>query len=311
MKRALRIENEIGRALERTHDACDRAARREADPVGFVHRYSDPLDQELVALLAATMAFGSVKVIRRKIDEVLERIELRPVDASESLPRLQKALAKFRHRVFIGDDLARLLFGARALQLEHGSLGGHFESILAAQNLSRFASKNESASSEKPSEEEYERFRDSIRRLARALRDAGGIREGGPRRGPAHLLPNETGSGGMKRFLLFLRWMIRPNDDVDLGIWRVDPAILVCPVDVHIHRLATNLGWTKRKGADWTTALDVTRALARHRPKDPVAYDFALCHLGMLQNCPSRRDEVRCEGCGIRPVCRHWVGRSA
>jgi hypothetical protein len=28
--------------------------------------------------------------------------------------------------------------------------------------------------------------------------------------------------------------------------------------------------------------------------------------MGMLQRCPSRRDAVRCEGCGVQPVCRHW-----
>ena len=44
------------------------------------------------------------------------------------------------------------------------------------------------------------------------------------------------------------------------------------------------------------------RALRRFDREDPAKYDFALCHMGMLQRCPSRRDPVRCEGCGYAGV---------
>ncbi len=88
------------------------------------------------------------------------------------------------------------------------------------------------------------------------------------------------------------------------------------PVDVHIHRLARNLGFTRRRDLSWKTTEEITLALARLDPADPVAYDFSLCHMGMLQGCPSRRDPGRCEGCGVKPVCIHWarsdkVGRAA
>ena len=52
--------------------------------------------------------------------------------------------------------------------------------------------------------------------------------------------------------------------------------------------------------------MEITRALARLDPEDPTRYDFSLCHMGMVQRCPSRPDAVRCEGCGVRPVCVHW-----
>jgi endonuclease III len=105
--------------------------------------------------------------------------------------------------------------------------------------------------------------------------------------------------------------MIRPADGVDLGLWRVSPRLLVCPVDTHIHKLAKNLGFTKRADLSWETAEDITRALARFDPEDPVKHDFSLCHLGMLQRCPSRRDVKMCAGCPVMPVCLHWdKGRS-
>jgi endonuclease III len=100
--------------------------------------------------------------------------------------------------------------------------------------------------------------------------------------------------------------MVRPADGVDLGMWNVPPARLLMPVDVHIHRLARNLGFTRRTSASWKTTEEITGALARFNAADPVSYDFALCHMGMLQRCPSRRDAALCEGCGVKPVCIHW-----
>ena len=78
------------------------------------------------------------------------------------------------------------------------------------------------------------------------------------------------------------------------------------PVDTHIHKLAKNLGFTRRNDLSWRTTEEITYALAAFDEADPVKYDFALCHMGMLQRCPSRRDAEKCEGCGVKPVCRHW-----
>jgi hypothetical protein len=83
------------------------------------------------------------------------------------------------------------------------------------------------------------------------------------------------------------------------------------PVDVHLRRIGYNLGFTRQKTASWRAAEEITEALRRFDPDDPVKYDFSLCHLGILQRCPSRRDAVRCEGCGIKDVCLHWWGRKA
>ena len=100
--------------------------------------------------------------------------------------------------------------------------------------------------------------------------------------------------------------MARPADGVDLGLWDVSTALLVIPVDTHIHKLGRNLGFTARKNVSWKAAEEITAALRRFDAGDPVKYDFALCHLGMLQRCPSRRDAELCRGCGIKAVCRHW-----
>jgi hypothetical protein len=153
-------------------------------------------------------------------------------------------------------------------------------------------------------------MRAALAALCDGIREAGGLVRGNRRRGPAHLLPDPRGSSGNKRLLLFLRWMVRPADGIDLGQWEVPASRLLIPVDVHIHKLARNLGFTSRRGLSWRTTEEITRALARLDPADPTKYDFSLCHMGMLQRCPSRADAARCEGCGVMPVCIHWSKKS-
>ncbi len=235
---------------------------------------------------AACIAFGNVKAIRAKLDDLLTRVGPSPSRAADDPAALRARLRGWKHRVFLGDDVARLLAGARAVQREHGSLGTLFEAELAARGA---------------------RLRDALAAWCDAIRAAGGLRRDGRRRGPAHLLPDPRGPSGSKRLMLFLRWMVRPADGVDLGLWDVDPSRLLIPVDVHIHRLARNLGFTSRRDLSWRTTEEITAALSRFDPRDPVSYDFSLCHMGMLQRCPSRRDEARCEGCGVQPVCIHWA----
>jgi uncharacterized protein (TIGR02757 family) len=274
----------VKQALDRVRARCDVEARRAADPVGFVHRYSAAEDRELVALAAACIAFGNVKTIGSKLRELLSRLGPHPAHDADDMPALLARLRGWKHRVFRGEDVARLLAGARAVQRANGSLGALF-----GRELERGAS-----------------MREALAALCDAIRDAGGLHAEGSRRGPAHLLPDPRGPSGSKRLLLYLRWMIRPDDGVDLGLWDVDPGRLLVPVDVHIHRLARNLGFTQRRHLSWRTTEEITAALAAFDPSDPASYDFSLCHMGMLQGCPSRRDARRCDGCGVQPVCIHW-----
>lgn len=280
---------ELAVALERVRSETDVAARRAADPVAFVHRYREPLDQELVALAASAIAFGNVVSIRRSVEDALRRLGPSPARALVDLETAQRLLRGFVHRLLRGDDVARLLWGARAVQLEHGSLGACFGAAYA-RTLD---------------------LRSSLAELCDAIRARGGLTRGGKRRGPAHILADARGASANKRLMLFLRWMIRPADGVDLGLWDVPAAALVIPLDTHIQKLARNVGLTDRRDASFRTAEEITRALATLDPRDPVKYDFSLCHLGMVRGCPSRRDETRCRGCPVMPVCRHWRGRGA
>lgn len=303
----------VKKALDAVRAREDLRARRKNDPVEFVHRYTSLHDRELVALVAANLAFGNVKAIRTKVSELLDRMERvskSPARAADDARGLLRALDGWKHRVFLGEDVAKLLVGARTLQREEGSLGQAFATELA---------KADRAIASKEDDDAGEALKEALASFCDRIRVAGGLPLPGEsktgRRGPVNLLSNARAGGGAKRLLLFLRWMVRPEDGIDLGLWSawVPARRLLMPVDVHIHKLSRNLGFTKRTDVSWKTAVEITTALANlggpEAREDPTRYDFSLCHMGMVQRCPSRKDPVRCEGCGVRPVCIRWVQR--
>ena len=92
-------------------------------------------------------------------------------------------------------------------------------------------------------------------------------------------------NSGCKRLNMYLRWMVR-NDKkgVDFGIWKkIKPADLICPIDVHVARVAKRFQLLDRKQADWTAAVELTQYLRTLDAADPVKYDYALFGLGVME----------------------------
>ncbi|MBK6459609.1 MAG: TIGR02757 family protein [Myxococcales bacterium] len=282
--------------LDRVRSDCPLGERRARDPVEHVHAFSTRDERELVGLLASALAFGNVATIRAKIAEVLERLDHEPVQRAEARAELDRRLRGFVHRLFRGEDVAGLLFGARACQRRFGSLEAVFKEGLARAEAA--GGPRDAATWE------------ALAFLVDEVRREGGLDRPTTRRGPAHLLPDVRRGGGAKRLFLFLRWMIRPADGVDLGVWSLPPSHLACPVDTHILKLGRNLGLTARADAGRRTVREITASLAALDPVDPVKYDFSLCHLGMATRCRERFDPAVCGGCPVRPACRHATRRA-
>ena len=82
---------------------------------------------------------------------------------------------------------------------------------------------------------------------------------------------------------MFLRWMVRQNSPVDLGLWKwADPASLLIPLDVHVMQEAAKLGLIpETASASRKTAELLTSALNEVFPGDPCRGDFALFGLGV------------------------------
>lgn len=279
-------------AVARWHEEFRASRRFEAlarDPLQFARRYEDRLDRELVAMVSALLAFGKVTIITAKLEALLARLGQSPSLTARTLSReaLVASLASFRHRTFAGADIARLLYAAGVLQSRDGGL---YVSL--------------------------ERAYESRGDLRAALCDwVGELRSvawpEGMSRASRHLVPDPEGPSAAKRLWLLMRWVVRPDDGVDLGLVKIPPSALVIPVDVHVHRIARNLGLTARTDASRRTADEITDALRTLSPDDPVQYDMAVCHLGIAQRCPSKRDDTRCRGCALIDVCVHQVGVNA
>ena len=267
----------------------------EPDPLQLVLRYTDPYDQEVAALIAAAFAYGRADIVVRNAGTVLDSMGASPhaylltFDESEALTRFQG----FAHRFHKTADLVALLCCIAQVLQKYGSLGDLFRECYDERDQDIGPS--------------LARFIHVILSLEacpeRSERDG----EGPGRRSLHYLLTSPDDGSACKRMNLFLRWMVRRTPP-DLGIWDfVDPAKLVVPLDTHVHRIATFLGLTKRKSADWRTARDVTDRLAGFDATDPVRYDFAICRLGILDLCSRKRRKENCDVCLLRDVCRFPV----
>jgi uncharacterized protein (TIGR02757 family) len=240
------------------------------DPIQIVRRFTDPADQEVVGFCAAALAFGRVSSVLQSIERVLAVMGPQPAAFVRTFePRHHAAaLAPIVHRWTRGVDLAALLWVLRQMYDRAGSIEAFFLEGYdpAAEHVG-------------PALDSF-----SSRALALDLTAAYGARLP-VRAGVGYFFPRPSNGSGCKRINLFLRWVVR-RDALDLGSWRrVSPRHLVVPLDTHIIRVGRCLRLTRRTSPGWPMALDITAALRQLDPQDPVKYDFAMCHLGMMNAC--------------------------
>jgi uncharacterized protein (TIGR02757 family) len=121
--------------------------------------------------------------------------------------------------------------------------------------------------------------------------------------GLTFFFPRQSSAGAQKRWNMYLRWMVR-RDEVDVGIWDfIDPADLVVPLDTHIFKIGRCLGWITGRTPSYRAAQEVTRALGRYCPSDPLKYDFFLCHgVGIGAGCTGIRSRKCSQRCAVYEI---------
>ena len=262
---------------------------RANDPISFCHRFVDPLDQEIVGLVASSLAYGNVRSILQSLEIVIPKMTPSPRRFIEDfdIRYCSEPFSGFKHRFNDSRDLCALFFAARKMIAEAGSIGSYFASFYDSQ-----ADDLTSAISA---------FTSEVLRMdytpifsCHELQTDSNF---------AFFFPSPSGGSACKRLCMYLRWMIRPADGVDLGLWSgISPAQLVIPVDAHIQRIARFLGFTSRRQPDWRMAREITAALKDFDPDDPVKYDFSLCHLGISEGC-NGSNRTACLTCPLSEVC--------
>jgi uncharacterized protein (TIGR02757 family) len=260
------------------------------DPLEFVHQFEKPEDQELVGLVASSLAYGQVERILISLRTVLELMGNQPYRfiVNFNPKKDAKIFDGFVHRFNSGNDIACLIYFAQQMIKKNGSVGRFF--------LNGYL----------PEDKNIKNSLESFSKRALLL-DSSPIY--GKEKLPHHagvrfFFPSPNDGSPCKRLNLYLRWMVRRDDKLDFGLWEdIPPDKLIIPLDTHIARISHNIGLTKRKNADWKMAEEITDNLKKLDPSDPVKYDFALCRLGILEHCPKKKDYDKCERCLVKKVC--------
>lgn len=228
------------------------------DPISIPHLFTKKQDIEVAAFFAATLAWGQRVTIINNCKKLMGWMDNAPHDflLNHEESDRQRFLG-FVHRTFNDTDLLYFIEFLTTYYKQNDSLETAF---------SQFIGKHDGT---------IEKSLVGFNTLFFSLPYA-------PQRTQKHVATPARKSA-CKRLNMFLRWMVRQDDnDVDFGIWKkISPAQLVCPLDTHVHRVATGLGLLKRKPADWQATIELTEQLSQLNPDDPAIYDYALFSLGV------------------------------
>lgn len=237
----------------------DQPAFIDGDPVSIPHRYSTLQDIEIAGLFAAILAWGNRTTIINKCRELMSLFDDAPYDfILNHQPRERMRLMSFVHRTFNGLDLLYFVEYLQHYYMNINSLEHAFSGHMS------------------PDDPTVEKGLIGFHKMFFMLEH--------PDRTRKHISTPARNSA-CKRLNMYLRWMVRKDENgVDFGVWsHIKPSQLVCPVDVHVARVAARLGMIEKAEANWRTAVQLTEQLKELDPEDPVKYDFALFGLGVVE----------------------------
>ena len=229
----------------------------ETDPIQFPHHYQDKKDIEISAFISSWLAYGNRKAILKTLGDIHKEFDntdyLSPFNyikerGFERYRGDEKSLYRFyKNKDFY--NLCQTLFTIY-IEEKNQSLEDKIEKQIKKENQS-----------DNP-------CLDVINAIILIFKEVEGI--------PI----NNTSA--CKRLCMLLRWLVRNDNIVDLGIWTIiEPKDLIIPVDTHVHRQALRLGLTFSKQANMKTAIEITNNIKTIFPLDPGLADFSLFGYGV------------------------------
>ncbi len=269
--------------LDEKADLFNRKIFIKDDPISIPHSFQKKQDIEIAGLFAAIFSWGNRTTIINKSKELMALMDHSPYDfCLNHQPTDLKCLESFKHRTFNSADLLYFIEFFKHFYSSHKSLE---EAFTKKSNVKRPHSKISP-----PSQggddliANGNHIRGGVEQALINFHDHFFSLDHIPHRTQKHIATPIKGST-CKRLNMYLRWMVRnDNTGVDFGIWKkIKPADLICPIDVHVARVAKKLGLLTRKQIDWQAAVELTSYLRLLDPKDPVKYDFALFGLGVME----------------------------
>ncbi len=226
------------------------------DPVQIPHLFTQKEDIEIAGFLAATLAWGQRKMILKACRQLVEQMDMSPFDfLMNAADHELKVADNFVYRTFNSIDASYFLESLAHIYREKGGLQQVFVDGYRMGGI----------------EKAIIHFREVFMSFEPPLRTGKHV---------ANILKNSSA----KRLNMYLRWMVRTNSPVDFGLWKdISMSDLLIPLDVHVGRVAQQLGLLNRKQQDFKAVLELTGKLAEFRAEDPVFYDYALFGLGVYE----------------------------
>lgn len=255
------VSDEIKDLLDQEAERINHPSFIESDPVQFPRRFSSLQDIEISAFLSAMVAWGNRKMICRDIDRLLSLMNNEPFHflMNQGYEDIDPEINI--HRTFFGKHLIHFLRGLHEIYSRYGSLDS-------------FASNFSVGESEAPA------WR-LVELLNRVLKDSNNGEES------SRCLPLNLDQSALKRVNMALRWLVRDDGIVDLGVWSSIPkSKLFIPLDVHVGNVSRELGLLTRKANDRKSVEQLTSLLKTLRPDDPAIYDYALFGIGVESKEP-------------------------
>ncbi|MEF3255314.1 MAG: TIGR02757 family protein [Deferribacterales bacterium] len=251
--------------LEDCYLKYNRVSYIATDPIFFPAYYDG--NKEFISFISAIFSYGKVSLIQRFLEDFFSKYGTNPIIRGE-------ISANIYYRFQKSGDIYLLWRFLKKVYDEYGSINNYF--LYKSDNIDN-----------------------GLREFILDARVFGSLHNAG--NGYFQLFPNPD-SSGLKRFRMFLRWMIR-KDDVDFGIWRgYSPKDLLYPIDTHILRFAKAFGIIKNEVNSNKNSKVISEFFSSINPQDPVKYDFTITRLGMLSNCSFVKNN-NCLGCSHLSKC--------
>lgn len=281
------VTADLKEILDSLYNTYDFKGRVLQDPIEFPHRYSNARDIEVSGLIASALAYGRVSLFKPVIEKILAPMGSSPADFILDFDPARDSdhFPGIKYRFNQSRDILCLIYVLSQALKKWGSIEKGFLAFYDGRSVSSAISG----------------FTGYILSLDKSpiYGNAGNQTPNPSGPGFRQLFPSPTGGSSCKRINLFLRWMVR-RKDIDFGIWRgLTPDNLVIPLDTHIARISRCLGLTTRKSQDWKMAEEITASLREFEPEDPLKYDFALCHQGIMGICSRNLCENTISTCPI------------
>ena len=237
-----RLDDEV---LKRNH--ADEISLQKLDPIMVAHRYND----EVISLICALFSYGNVKQIVKFLDSLDFSL------LQECEKNIKQTLQNHYYRFQTAEDITALFIALKRLK-EKNSL----------QEIFKCGYDKESSV--------IEGVNELIKRMQQVHPYSS--------RGYDFLISKVTtktkGASALKRWMMFLRWMVR-DDNIDMGLWSgISKADLIIPLDTHTFKVSHKLGLLTRKTYDLEAAIELTCKLKEFDASDPLKYDFALYRIG-------------------------------